>query len=493
MSTHEENGWLPPRAGITRRTVLGTGAMAAALAPALVRRAAAQQARTATERRRESGELPWRAVERRNLPPGEPGRDYTPVYTPNGVTLEPKIVGGVKVFHLVAEPIEHELAEGLTVQAWGYNGRTPGPTIELVEGDRARFYVTNRLPASTSVHWHGLILPNGMDGVPGITQPPIPPGETFVYEFTFAFPGTFMYHPHSDSMTEEGLGMIGMIVVHPRLPRERRPDRDFAITLMEWKVPGGTRRPDPNEMVDFNVLTMNGRAFPDTGPLVAELGDRVRIRMGNLSQMSHHPIHLHGYAFEVTETDGGEVPPGARWPETTVLVPVGSTRTIEFVADNPGDWLMHCHMTHHMMNQMGHGLPNMIGVDARRAEGKIRSLLPGYMTMGQDGMEDMARMADHMPLPPNSIPMRGFEGQFGATVMGGMATLLKVREHAPGYEDPGPYAFAPEDVSYRATDEQLAADGIDVPPPADSAEPDPEPAHRHARVPDRAPGREGSR
>lgn len=466
MSTRDETTRRPERSAITRRTVLGTGAVAAALGPAWMRQASAQELRTATERRRESGELPWHEAERRRRPPGEPGRDYTPVFTPNGVTLEPRVVDGVKVFHLVAEPIVHEIAEGLTIHAWGYNGRTPGPTIELVEGDRVRFYVTNRLPAATSVHWHGLILPNGMDGVPGITQPAIPPGETFVYEFTFAFPGTFMYHPHSDSMTEEGLGMIGMIVVHPRVPRADRPDRDFALMLMEWKVPGGTRRPDPNEMVDFNVLTINGRAFPDTHPLVAQMGDRVRIRIGNLSQMSHHPIHLHGYAFRITDTDGGPIPRAGQWPETTVLVPVGSTRTIEFLADNPGDWLMHCHMTHHMMNQMGHGLPNMIGVDARRAERKIRSLLPGYMTMGENGMEDMARMADHMPMPPNSIPMRGFEGQFGPTVMGGMATLLKVRDHAPGYGDPGRYDFAPGDVSYRATPEQIAADGIDVPAPA---------------------------
>ena len=490
MSTHDEKSPGDTRGGITRRTVLGTGAVAAALGPALMRQAGAQQRRTAAERRREAGELPWSAIERRELPPGEPGRDYTPVFTPNGVTLEPKVVGGVKVFHLIAEPIEHELAEGLTVQAWGYNGRTPGPTIELVEGDRVRFYVTNRLPASTSVHWHGLILPNGMDGVPGITQPAIAPGETFVYEFTFAFPGTFMYHPHVDAMTEEGLGMIGMIVVHPRSPRERRPDRDFCIMLMEWEVPGATRRPNPNEMSDFNILTMNGRAFPDTHPLVAQMGDDVRIRLGNLSQMSHHPIHLHGYAFEITDTDGGEIPTSARWPETTVLVPVGSTRTIEFEADNPGDWLMHCHMTHHMMNQMGHDIPNMIGVDARRAEEKIRSLLPAYMTMGENGMEDMGAMADHMAMPPNSIPMRGVEGQFGQTVMGGMATVLKVRDHAPGYEDPGWYDFDPEDVSYRATDEQLAADGIDVPSPAATGA---APEHRHAELRDRVPAEEGSR
>ena len=471
----------PPSArppGLSRRQILTTGA--AALSAGLAGRALAQQGehhgahgaaprpaptpppvRQAAARRVREDDYPWSEAERRRYRPGEPGRDYTPVHTPNGVTLEPRVVDGVKVFHLIAEEIVHDLAEGLTVHAWGFNGRTPGPTIELLQGDRVRFYVTNRLPVATSVHWHGVILPAGMDGVPGITQPSIPPGDTFVYEFTFFQAGTFMYHPHADSMTEEGMGMIGMIVVHPRGGRERRPDRDYALMLMEWMVHGGTRRPDPNEMVDFNVLTINGKAFPDTDPLVASLGEQVRIRIGNLSQMSHHPIHLHGYAFRVTDTDGGPIPPAGQWPETTVLVPVGSTRTIELVADNPGDWLMHCHMTHHMMNQMGHGLPNMIGVDVSGVEEKVQALLPGYHAMGVHGMEGMAEMADHMPMPANSIPMRGFRGQFGPTVMGGMATLFKVRDHVAGYGDPGPYDFPAGTVSYPASAAGMKADGID--------------------------------
>src|SRR4029450_10702339 len=142
------------------------------------------------------------------------------------------------------------------------------------------------------------------------------------------------------------------------------PDRDFAIMLSEWAIKPGASRPDPNEMTDFNVLTFNGRVFPGTEPLVAKLGDRVRIRLGNLSAMDHHPIHLHGHQFKITETDGGQIQPSAWWPETTALVPVGSTRTIDFVADQPGDWALHCHMTHHVMTQMGHGIPNMIGINA---------------------------------------------------------------------------------------------------------------------------------
>jgi FtsP/CotA-like multicopper oxidase with cupredoxin domain len=298
--------------------------------------------------------------------PGRPDLDYRPVVTPNGATLAFEVVDGVKVFHLIAEEVEHEFAPGLKASCWGYNGRVHGPTIEAVEGDRVRIYVTNRLAAPTSVHWHAVFLPNGMDGVAGLNQRAIKKGETFVYEFTFRQHGTFMYHAHHDEMTQMAMGMMGMIVVHPRRPSpEYQVDRDFVIMLSEWLIEPGTSRPNPNAMADFNVLTMNARAFPGTEPLVVKTGERVRIRFGNLSAMDHHPIHLHGHYFKVTATDGGTIPVSAQWPETTVLVPVGSTRDVELIADAPGDWAMHCHMTHHVMNQMGHGIPNMIGVKHR--------------------------------------------------------------------------------------------------------------------------------
>src|SRR5687767_5869392 len=190
-------------------------------------------------------------------PPGEPGKDYTPVVTPDGSTLPFKVVDGVKVFHLIAEPCKREFAPGLVVDCWGYNGQTPGPTIEAVEGDRVRIFVTNRLPAPTTVHWHGILLPPGMDGVSGLNQPPIEPGQTFKYEFTLRQYGTFMYHPHFDEMTQQAMGMMGLFVIHPRKPDLNRAkvDRDFAIMLSEWAIRPGTSRPDPNEMTDFNVLT----------------------------------------------------------------------------------------------------------------------------------------------------------------------------------------------------------------------------------------------
>ena len=385
-----------------------------------------------------------------------------PVTMPNGSTLPWKLVNGVKVYHLVAQPFTHEFAPGLRAECWGYNGTTPGPLIEAVEGDRVRFYVTNRLPEATAVHWHGLFVPNGMDGVAGLTQPGIPPGETFRYEFTLRQSGTFMYHSHFDEMVQMGLGTIGMFVVHPRAPLGPPVDRDFSLMLSEWAIKPGTRRPDPTVMNDFNIFTVNGKVFPATAPLVVRTGQRVRIRLGNLGATDHHPFHIHGHAFRVTGTDAGRVPESAWVPAATVLVPVGSTRDIEFVADAPGDWPFHCHMTHHTMNQMGHGLPNMLGVKPGPLDGKVRKLLPDYMTMGERGMGNMGAMSEAMGVPPNSIPMLGGTGPFGPIDMGGMFTILKVRDGITTYEDPGWYRHPPGTVAERASAAAMRADGISV-------------------------------
>lgn len=394
------------------------------------------------------------------LPPGQPGQDYTPVIAPNSKVLPWKIVDGVKVFHLIAEEVEHEFAPGLMATCWGYNGQVHGPVIEAVEGDRVRVYVTNKLPEGTATHWHGVLLPNGMDGVAGLTQKIIKPGETFKYEWTFRQHGTLMYHAHHDEMTRMALGLMGMIVVHPRVPVGPKVDRDFVMLLSEWKIVPGTSRPDPNEMTDFNILTINARCFPGTAPLVVKQNERVRFRIGNLSAMDHHPIHLHGHAFVMTATDGGPTPPSAQLPETTVLVPVGSTRDVEFIADNPGDWAMHCHMSHHVMNQMGHGLPNLIGIKTAGLDEKINPLLPAYMTMGDAGMADMGDMG--MPVPPNSLPMVGGKGQFDYITMGGMFTILKVRPELTSYDDPGWYQHPSGTLVGPASPEDLTRDGIPV-------------------------------
>ena len=228
--------------------------------------------------------------------------------------------------------------------------------------------------------------------------------------------------------------------------------------LSEWAVDAGTSRPNTVEMSDFNILTMNGHSMPGTEPLVAKLGDRVRMRFGNLSAMDHHPIHLHGYSFMITGTSGGWIPPVAQQVATTVLVQVGEVKVIELLADNPGDWIMHCHMTHHMMNQMGHNVPNLVGAHTDGVDEKIERLVPGYMTMGTIGMSDMTKMG--MPLPENSIPMLGASFQFGDSMMGGMATVFKVREGITSYEDPGWYNFPAGSMARAATQEELDADSI---------------------------------
>jgi len=391
-------------------------------------------------------------------PPG--GADYKPVITPNGATLPWKMAGGVKVFHLIAGPVTHEFAPGLIAECWGYNGRVHGPTIEAVEGDTVRIYVTNKLDAPTTIHWHSVLLPNGMDGVGGLTQRAIQPGETFKYEFTLKQHGTFMYHSHHDEMTQMALGMVGLFIIHPR--QVKTPvDHDFAIMLSEWKIDVGARRPDPNEMTDFNVFTMNARVFPGTTPLVVKKNSLVRIRLGNLGAMDHHPMHLHGYRFQVTETDGGEIPESARRPETTVLVAVGQTRTIEFIADAPGDWAFHCHMTHHVMTQMGHQFGNVIGMKTEGLGKQMNQLVPGYMAMGQNGMGDMGEMG--MPVPKNSLPMVGGQGQFDYITMGGMFTILKVRDEIPADgSDPGWYQNPPGTVADIAPDADLKRDGTEI-------------------------------
>ncbi|MBN9329128.1 MAG: copper oxidase [Comamonas sp. SCN 67-35] len=366
------------------------------------------------------------------------GRPYNPVVTLNGWTLPWRMNQGVKEFHLVAEPVVREMAPGFKAHLWGYNGQSPGPTIEVVEGDRVRVFVTNRLPEHTAVHWHGQRLPNGMDGVTGLTQPAIAPGKTFIYEFVAHRPGTFMYHPHADEMVQMAMGMMGFWVTHPKAPTPliERVDRDFCFLLSSYDIEPGSYTPKIATMTDFNLWTFNSRIFPGIDSLNVRRGDRVRIRIGNLS-MTNHPIHLHGHEFSVTGTDGGPVPKAARWPEVTTDVAVGQMRQIEFIADAEGDWALHCHKSHHTMNAMGHNVSTLIGVDHSGLARKINNLIPDYMVMGERGMADMTEM--EMPIPDNTVPMMTGEGPFGSVEMGGMFTVLKVRAgQKPGdYGDPG--------------------------------------------------------
>jgi manganese oxidase len=378
-------------------------------------------------------------------PPLEPpnGRPYLPVATLNGWTLPWRMRNGVKEFHLVAEPVEREIAPGMRAHLWGYNGQSPGPTIEVVEGDRVRIFVTNRLSEPTSIHWHGQRLPNGMDGVSGLNQPSIKAGQTFVYEFRAQRAGTFMYHPHADETTQMAMGMMGFWVTHPAHPEAMKVDRDYVLLLSAYDISPGSYTPKVSTMLDFNLWTFNSRAFPGIDPMVARLGERVRIRVGNLT-MTNHPIHLHGHEFEVVGTDGGWVPPSARWPEVTADVAVGQMRAIEFTAAAPGDWAFHCHKSHHTMNAMSHSVPNTLGVDQADLARKITSLVPGYM-----GADD-ATMQMSMPLPENTLPMMTGAGPYGDIEMGGMFTVVKIREGLArdDYRDPGWYRAPKDSVAY---------------------------------------------
>ncbi len=382
-------------------------------------------------------------------PPPPNGRPFNPVVTLNGWSLPWRMNKGVKEFHLVCEPVVREFAPGMKVNMWGFNGSSPGPTIEAVEGDRIRIFVTNRLPEPTAIHGHGLMLPSGMDGVSGLTQPGIPVGKTFVYEFDLLRPGSHFYHTHLDEQLQLAMGLYGSLIVHPRDPRQLAVDRDYMFIMAAYDVEPGAMTPKISTMTDFNMWTWNNRIFPGIDPFVARSGERVRIRIGNLT-MTNHPIHMHGPHFEVTGTDGGWVPKAARWPEVTVDVGVGQIRAIEFDAV-AGDWAIHCHKAHHTMGAMGHAVPTMLGVDQRGLAERIARLVPDYMAMGEKGMHEMAEM--EMPLPGNTLPMMAGQGPFGPIGMGGMMSVVKVRDDLrPGdFRDPGPYRHPPGTVAREYT------------------------------------------
>ncbi len=422
---------------ISRRGFLGTAAVLASA--------------SAVSGRVQAASIPEAPTTRTNTmqPPLFPtaGPDYQPVVTLNGWTLPWRMNGDWKEFHLVAEPVVREIAPGMKANLWGYNGQSPGPTIEAVEGDKVRIFVTNRLPEHTTIHWHGMLVPSGMDGVGGLTQPHIKPGKTFVYEFELKKSGTFMYHPHADEMVQMAMGMMGLFIIHPRDPRFMRVDRDFVFLLSSYLIDPGAYLPKVTEMTDFNLWTFNTRVFPGIDHLAVRRGDRVRVRVGNLT-MTNHPIHMHGHHFSVTCTDGGWVPESARWPEATIDIPVGAMRAYEFVADVPGDWALHCHKSHHTMNAMGHDVRNFIGAPQRDVARAVRKLVPDYMPMGSAGMAEMGAM--EMPMPDNTLPMMTGFGQFGPIEMGGMFTVVKVREGlAPNdYKDPGWYQHPAGTVAY---------------------------------------------
>ena len=351
-----------------------------------------------------------------------------PVVTPDLPKLPFKLVDGVKEFHLIAELVKSELMPGRPIEAWGFNGSVPGPTIEANEGDRLRVILENRLPEMTAIHWHGFEVPMEQDGSVGLGQDPTPPGGRHVYEFTLNQHGTLFYHSHFPM--QEMMGMLGFVILHPKEPYTPPVDRDFGLLIQEWMLLPNNNVPNTLAM-EFNWLTFNGKSGPACTPMIVKQGERVRIRMVNLG-MDHHPIHLHGVQFYMTGTEGGRIDEDLWYPQNTIIVGVAQARNIEFEAKYVGDWMLHCHLPHHMMNQMvamvgpvtheGHGGEHAhhgAGADTKSFYPKDdpeKKRVPGYP-------QDMWMPMDHViPVKPEHLGLR--KNWTGA--MMGMMTLVRV-------------------------------------------------------------------
>ncbi len=304
----------------------------------------------------------------------------TPVITTDVGDMPFTMDGNTKVFHLVAQVVRQQIAPDKTLDLWGFNGSSPGPTFQVIEGDHVRIVFENQLPEPCSIHWHGFEDRIGFDGMPGISQEPTRPGETFVYEFDIHQTGTYFYHSHM--AMQEMAGMLGAFIMHPHVPYQPHCDKDFALHFQEYAVLPNNTVPNTMEMSEYNWLLINGKAGPMATPLIIRQGDRVRLRLINLG-MDHHPIHVHGHTFHTTGTEGGRIPQTAWWPGNTVLVGVAQARDVEFVANNPGDWMLHCHLPHHMMNQMHSdvgGTPVSNGpLTQRMTNSAMRAMMNGMM------------------------------------------------------------------------------------------------------------------
>ena len=262
---------------------------------------------------------------------------------------------GVKIFELTAYPVLWNLTDDTQVTAWTYNGTVPGPMIRVTEGDMVRIVLSNELPEPTTIHWHGIQVPNAMDGVPGLTQNPIEVGDTFIYEFEAKPAGTFMYHPHFNSDTQIGLGLYAPFIIDPAEPTATTPDIDVSIMLSEWRVENGQTIPAmPMLGMEPNYFTFNGKAFPATETIEVQQGQRVRIRLYGIGQFVH-PVHLHGMPFKLVAIDGLPVPEAAQLSMDTISVAPGQRFDIEFIATEPGQWMLHCHIPHHTTNGNDHG------------------------------------------------------------------------------------------------------------------------------------------
>ncbi len=344
---------------------------------------------------------------KRNGKQSGPQKEPVPVRTPDIADLPFRLENGVKEFHLVAEPVKQELLPGRTLDLWGFNGSAPGPTIQVNQGDRVRVIVDNHLPEAFSMHWHGFEIPHAMDGGPGVSQDPINPGQRFIYEFTLHQEGTYFYHSHM--AMQEMMGMLGAFILHPRYAWQPQVDKDFVILLQEYAALPNNNIPNSMNM-EFNWLTFNGKVGPATTPLIVRLGERVRLRLINLG-MDHHPIHLHGNTFAVTGTEAGRQPEAIWGTGNTVLVGVAQARDVEFVANNPGDWMLHCHLSHHMMNAMS----SVVGRMTRTAMGASMGASGGTMPAGAGMEEGMGMLRQGNAASEENGPSLGRGMGIGAT------------------------------------------------------------------------------
>jgi FtsP/CotA-like multicopper oxidase with cupredoxin domain len=275
-----------------------------------------------------------------------------------GQTLGHEVVDGVKVFQITARPVQWQILPqfkslpDIWAAAWSYNGQIPGPMIRVTQGDRIRVILKNELPDPTSIHWHGLRVPNNMDGVaePALSQQPVMPGETFTYEFTAKDAGTFFYHSHVQTDRQIPAGLSGPLIIDPKGAIDRI-DLDHTVMLQEWRVnpKTGTTWPAMPAMSEPNFFTINGKAFPATETLTVREGERVRLRLIAAGQFAH-PMHLHGFPFKIVATDGHPVPAATQLTKDTVNVAPGERYDIEFVAEEEGVWIFHCHILHHVTN-----------------------------------------------------------------------------------------------------------------------------------------------
>ncbi len=354
-------------------------------------------------------------TDRGKLVPGlrDPAAPPVPVSTPDLTTLRGTLVNGVREFRIRATPVRRELLPGIWIDAYGYNDLFPGPVLEMNQGERLRIVFRNELPEETTLHSHGLELPVSMDGIPAVTQDYVRSGETFIYEFDVHQEGTYFLHPHV--AMQEAIGMVIPLVIHPRVSHNPVVDKDFVLVTQQFSVLPNATVPNTGAM-DWNFLTINGRSGPYTTPLICRLGERVRLRFINFSTLHQHPMHLHGHTFWITGTEGGRIPESAWIPANNVIVGVAQCRDVEFIANNPGDWVLHCHMFHHMMNHMVSQVGPIIRQDANDSGFRV----PGYpqimkgmssMKMNAMGMQNMQPGGGQTPqqrIPPGAASDRDY-------------------------------------------------------------------------------------